>query len=144
MKSLVGVAVVIVVCVSHQVSPSNEQRRSSDPITIHAIIQQIDLLINKNKSQIAYLKCNADSSNLEAANIICESLAISDTLFFYDSPKIFSADKATQQPARRRSKKERIIRYKRSMLYVESMQKELKVFLKEISNSSCSASSHEY
>ncbi|CRK95859.1 CLUMA_CG009306, isoform A [Clunio marinus] len=32
-----------------------------------------------------YLKCNADSSNLEAAKIICESLAISDTLFFYDS-----------------------------------------------------------
>lgn len=43
----------------------------------------------KNKSlnhySFCYLKCNADSSNLDAANIICESLAISDTLFFYDS-----------------------------------------------------------
>lgn len=38
-----------------------------------------------NHYSFCYLKCNADSSNLDAANIICESLAISDTLFFYDS-----------------------------------------------------------
>lgn len=39
---------------------------------------------------MCYLKCNADSSNRDAANIICESLAISDTLFFYDSNDILN------------------------------------------------------